>query len=258
MHRFLWIAGMGLLLQACSMAPAPDPKIPGADVRRMVMARAAAVLVTESPFIGRWAKRNFTSGHSPDEADGGSAAPVADDGYFLTADHVLAREKGRNIFVLVGNGGRLSPHQARVVWRSPKADLALLHVELATPDFYHWSPKDRWLSAGTPVVHGGLATGGKSGWGRLGSSVPPEKDFSGYRTFRIDIPLQPGDSGGAVVDAYGRLIGINSAVEFLVPMETAFFIDSEGKRPHLGELERVIAEDRIRRDPEQGRANKGS
>ncbi len=247
MYRILWITGIGLLLQACSLPPAPDPRIPGPEVRRMVMSRSAAVLVTESPFIGRWVRRNFTTGHSPDEADGGSAAPVSQDGYFLTADHVLAREKGRNIFVLLGHGGRLVPHRARVVWRSPKADLALLHVEWETPDYYEWTPGDRWLPAGTPVVHGGLATGAGSGWGRLGTSIPPEKHFSGYRTFKIDIPLQPGDSGGAVVDAYGRLVGINSAVEFLVPMETAFFIDSEGKRPHLAELERVIAEDRRRK-----------
>ena len=210
------------------------------------MSRSAAVLVTESPFIGRWAKRNFTSGHSPDEADGGSAVPISPDGYFLTADHVLAREKGRNVFVLIGNGGKLSPHRARIVWRSPRADLAMLHVGVETQDFYEWTPTDRWVPVGTPVVHGGLATGGKSGWGRLGSSIPPEKQFSGYRTFKLDIPLQPGDSGGAVVDAYGRLVGINSAVEFLVPMETAFFIDSEGKRPHVADLQRVMEEDRRR------------
>lgn len=249
MYRFLWITVCGVLLQACSMPPAPDPRIPGPDVRRMVTSRASAVLVTESPFIGKWARRNFTTGHSPDEADGGSAAPIAPDGYFLTADHVLARVKGRNLFVLVGRGGRLTPFPARVVWRSAKADLALLHIEQETPDFYEWTPTGRWLPAGTPVVHGGLATGMRSGWGRLGTSLAPEKQFTGYRTFKIDIPLQPGDSGGPVVDAYGRLVGINSAVEFLVPMETAFFIDSEGKRPHIGELERVIVEDRRRKTP---------
>jgi len=246
MYRLMWIAVSGLLLQACSIPPVPDPKIPGPEVRRMVLSRSAAVLVTESPYVGRWAKRNFTLKHSPDEADGGSAVPISGDGYFLTADHVLAREKGRNVFVLVGNGGRLTAHPARVVWRSSRADLALLHANIVTPDYYRWTAPDRWLPAGTPVLHGGLATGMRSGWGRLGTSIPPEKHFSGYRTFKIDIPLQPGDSGGAVVDAYGRLVGINSAVEFLVPMETAFFIDSEGKRPHLGDLEREIVADRQR------------
>ncbi|NQX02918.1 hypothetical protein HQ447_19850, partial [bacterium] len=52
--------------------------------------------------------------------------------------------------------------------------------------------------------------------------------------------------GGPVVDAYGRLVGINSAVEFLVPMETAFFVDSEGNRPNIAKLEAVIHQDRVR------------
>jgi hypothetical protein len=40
------------------------------------------------------------------------------------------------------------------------------------------------------------------------------------------------------------LIGVNSAVEFLVPLETAFFIESEGNRPNVGKLMMVIARDR--------------
>ena len=58
--------------------------------------------------------------------------------------------------------------------------------------------------------------------------------------------MLPGDSGGAVLDADGRLIGINSAVQYLVPMETAFFIDSEGSRPRVAMLEQIIRLDRQR------------
>ena len=70
--------------------------------------------------------------------------------------------------------------------------------------------------------------------------------MTGNRKFKIDIPLQPGDSGGPVVDAYGHLIGINSAVEFLVPMETAFFVDSEGSRPSVRKIDSLMLEDRLR------------
>jgi S1-C subfamily serine protease len=59
--------------------------------------------------------------------------------------------------------------------------------------------------------------------------------------------LQPGDSGGPVVDAAGDLVGINSAVEFLVPMETAFFIDSEASRPSIRRIESLMSADRARR-----------
>ena len=61
----------------------------------------------------------------------------------------------------------------------------------------------------------------------------------------MDILLEPGDSGGPVVDAYGQLIGINSAVEFLIPLETAIFIDSEGVRPNTKKIREMIEKDRI-------------
>ena len=96
------------------------------------------------------------------------------------------------------------------------------------------------------MIHGGIATGFKSGDGKLGTPLAPEGPFTGNRTFKMDIPLQPGDSGGPVVDAYGRLVGINSAVEFLVPMETAFFVDSEGNRPNIRTIDATMAQDRSR------------
>jgi S1-C subfamily serine protease len=258
MHRFLCLSGvLGLLLlvQACSVPPPPDPKIPGPDVRRAVLLKSAAVIVTERDSITRWASREFAVSQAPGDADGGSATPVSPDGYFLTADHVLARMAGRNVFVLCGRAGRLSPVKARVVWRSERADLALLHVPVSTPAHYRWTSPDRWLPIGTPVVHGGVATGLKSSWGKLGTAIPPEGALAGFSRFKIDIPLQPGDSGGPVVNAYGELVGINSAVEFLVPMETAFFVDSEGNRPHIRSLEALIAADRGRNKGRQSVVN---
>jgi hypothetical protein len=49
-----------------------------------------------------------------------------------------------------------------------------------------------------------------------------------------------------VVDAYGALVGVNSAVEFLVPMETAFFVDSEANRPNTRMIDSLIRKDRAR------------
>ncbi len=66
------------------------------------------------------------------------------------------------------------------------------------------------------------------------------------KKFKIDIPLQPGDSGGPVVDARGKLVGINTAVEYLVPMETAFFLDSEASRPNTRKIEALMRKDRAR------------
>lgn len=210
-------------------------------------------MVTDRHDLSRWVNRGFSVSNAPGDADGGSATPISPDGYFLTADHVLARMAGRNVFLLHGSGGRLIPTKARVVWRSESADLALLHIPAKTPNYYRWTAPGRWLPIGTGLIHGGIATGFKSEAGKLGTPIPPESGFSGTRRFKIDIPLQPGDSGGPVVDAYGNLVGINSAVEFLVPMETAFFVDSEGNRPNTRMIETLMEMDRAR----NGRKNAG-
>lgn len=238
---------MGCLTQACSVSPAPDRVAPGRMTRQIVAERVSAVVVTDHKNLDSWVNRNFATSQSPGDADGGSAAPIAPDGYFLTANHVLSRMAGRNVFLIYGQGGRLAPAKARVVWRSEASDLALLHIPVKTPYYYQWTQRDHWLPAGNCVIHGGISTGFKSGEGKLSTPLGPESTFTGNRKFKIDIPLQPGDSGGPVVNAYGRLVGINSAVEFLVPMETAFFIDSEGNRPNTRMLDELINSDRARK-----------
>ncbi len=249
MEKFVRLSGLLLascFAQACSIAPPPDQVAPSSATRQIVAERVSAIVVTDRSNLDNWVNRNFSTSQAPDDADGGSAAPISEDGYFLTADHVLAKMAGRNVFLIYGQGGRLAPAKARVVWRSAAADLALLHIPVRTPYYYRWTPPEQWLPAGTRVVHGGIATGFKSGDGKLGTPLAPQGRLTGNRPFKMDIPLQPGDSGGPVVDAYGRLVGINSAVEFLVPMETAFFVDSEGNRPNTRHIEGLMKVDRSR------------
>jgi S1-C subfamily serine protease len=223
-------------------APAPDTEEPGRAVLRQAAARLTAVVISGKDELSPWVESRFTQGQGPDDADGGSAVPISPDGYFITADHVLSRSPGRNVFVVHGQQGALRATKARIVWRSASADLALLHIPVATPRYYTWSSPDRWLPAGTPVIHTGIATGFRSEPGKLVTGIPPGKK-NGTR-FKHDIPLEPGDSGGAVVDAHGQLVGVNSAVEFLVPLETAFFIESEANRPNVLALQRRIEKDR--------------
>ncbi len=250
-HLLHWaiLAILCFVTAACTVTPPPpDPTVPGRMARQIMLERVSAVIVTTRDDVDRWVGNQFSGPGEPGDADGGSAAPVSPDGYFLTADHVLANADGRNIFVLYGRGGRLATHKARVVWQSPGADLALIHIDTATPYYYRWTDPGRWLSAGHHVIHGGIATGFKAPVGRLRTSLAPETRFTGSRRFRIDIPLEPGDSGGPVLDAYGGLVGINSAVEFIVPMETAIFVDSEGNRPSIRQIEAVMRRDRQARN----------
>lgn len=239
-------AAAGLI--ACSSPAAPPSSLfisrraPGPEVRQQIARKVSTIVVTDRREIRRWRNDHFSVNEQPGDIDGGSATPVAADGYFLTADHVLERAPGHRVFVIYGASGKSAP--ARVVWRSSGSDIALLHAPISTPDFYQWTPADKWLPAGTVVTHGGIATSRQGMHGKLATSIAPDTHSGGTRHFKIDLPLQPGDSGGPVLDAKGRLVGINSAVEFVVPLETAFFVDSEGNRPNVEQIMRLIEKDR--------------
>lgn len=222
--------------------PPPDPTPPTAATYLHASSRISAVVITDADDISRWIQSRFALKNAPEDADGGSAAPVSADGYLLTADHVLDTAADRNIYVVYGRADTLRGARARVVWRSSRHDLALLKAPFPTPRYYEWTAANGWLSEGTPVIHGGIATGFDSPPGKLATAIPPGDNR--FRRFKHDMPLRPGDSGGPVLDSRGRLVGINSAVEFLVPIETAFFIESEANRPSLRQLQRIIEHDR--------------
>ncbi|MFC7337967.1 serine protease [Haloferula chungangensis] len=248
MSRWLALMSLGLGLVVFSSCtppqPAANPIPPSREVYRTAAMRLTAIVVSSERDVDQWVGSRFTRGDAPDDADGGSAIPITADGYFLTADHVLASSDDRNVFVIYGRSGRLGATKARIVWRSASSDLAVLHAPIDTPDHYQWTPTNAWVPRATPVMHAGIATGFKSSSGKLITGIPPETPFSGPRRFKHDIPLEPGDSGGPVVDGRGMLVGVNSAVEFLVPLETAFFIESEANRPNVGKLMAMIARDR--------------
>lgn len=233
---------------SCVVPRESAPAVPSSDVRALVKRRSAAVIVTERKTISRWVQGGFSKNRSDGDADGGSAVPVASDGYFLTADHVLMREKGCQIFVIYHNGKRFEPVPARIVKRSSEADLALLHIDRSTPEYYRWTPEDQRLDVGTKVIHGGISTSKYGQVGQLNTAVEPQRWLSpSFSKFKLDIAFDAGDSGGPVVDARGLLVGINSAVEYMVPLETPFFVDSEASRPNLRLLHAIIEKDRTRK-----------
>lgn len=212
---------------------------------RYAAERLSAVVISNDTGIRHWVGSRFAIERAPEDAEGGSGCPVTPDGYFLTADHVLESLPGRQAWVIYANGGNPRWARARVVWRSKLSDVAVLKADIPTPYYYEWAANSREIPTGTPVMHAGIATGARSKPGRLASTIRSDANANrGFHTFKHDIPLEPGDSGGPIIDARNRLIGLNSAVEFLVPLETAFFIESEGTRPTLGQLRAIIERDR--------------
>jgi S1-C subfamily serine protease len=137
---------------------------------------------------------------------GGSGFFVTDDGYVVTWEHVV---RGATSFRVKSRSGS---HAARLVKRDRSIDVALLKVEgafNALPVAPEPSVKlgDAVFTVGfpNPVVQGEKP---KLTRGEI-SSMAGIRDNPRY--FQISVPVQPGNSGGALVDESGNVVGVVTA-----------------------------------------------
>lgn len=144
----------------------------------------------------------------PPEQGLGSGVIVSADGYILTNNHVV---HGADTIKVTLNDGR--ELKAKVVGTDPESDLAVVKVDakdlpaITFADSDKIQVGDRVLAVGNPFGIGQTVTSGMiSGLGRATLGL-------GYEDFiQTDAAINPGNSGGALVDADGRLIGINTAI----------------------------------------------
>jgi S1-C subfamily serine protease len=145
---------------------------------------------------------------------GGSAVVFTDDGFLLTNAHVVgAAREGRAAF---GDGGETS---FTVVGADPLSDLAVIRASGATPppatlgDSGELVVGQLVVAVGNPLGLAGSVTAGVIS--ALGRSLPA-RDGAATRliedVIQTDAALNPGNSGGALADAAGRVVGINTAV----------------------------------------------
>jgi serine protease DegQ len=140
----------------------------------------------------------------------GSGVIVSEKGYILTNSHVV--EAADEIEVMLADARRA---RARVVGSDPETDLAVLKVDLPVlPAITFGHPEqarvgDVVLAIGNPYGFGSTVTLGiVSALGR--SNLPINVPFQNY--IQTDAAVNPGNSGGALVDISGNLIGINSSI----------------------------------------------
>ena len=145
----------------------------------------------------------------------GSAVVIAPDGYLLTSAHVVQRSRGGSVGF--GDGREL---RFTVVGRDPLSDLAVLGAEgrdLIAAELGEASALrvgQLVVAIGNPNGFGGSVTAGVvSGLGRslpVGSRGGPQRLVE--NVIQTDAALNPGNSGGALADGGGRVVGINTAV----------------------------------------------
>lgn len=165
----------------------------------------------------------------------GSGVIVSPDGFILTNNHVI--EGADELKVTLADDRDFS---ARVVGTDPKTDVAVLKIEaeglpvLTLADSDRVRVGDIVFAVGNPLGVGQTVTMGivsAKGRSRLGLL----ERVSGYEDFiQTDAAINMGNSGGALIDARGRLIGVNSAIispsrgnigiGFAIPVNLARFI----------------------------------
>ena len=139
----------------------------------------------------------------------GSGVIVSSDGYILTSYHVI-RDADEILVAL--RDGRDAP--ARVMGTDPETDLALLQIALENlPEIKLNGPKpvrvgDVVLAIGNPLGVGQTVSMGiVSATGRSHLGIATFENF-----IQTDAAINRGNSGGALIDTRGHLIGINTAI----------------------------------------------
>lgn len=149
----------------------------------------------------------------------GSGVIISEDGYIVTNHHVVEGMRGRMADEIKVRLSDNTEYEAEFIGSDPKTDIAVLKIEatsalpavkLADSDrlrvgdvvFAIGNPLDVGLTATQGIVS---ATGRNQGGRVLGPGS--YEDF-----IQTDAAINLGNSGGALIDAWGRLIGINTAI----------------------------------------------
>jgi S1-C subfamily serine protease len=180
------------------------------DAYSRVVTRVAAAL---SPSVANL--RVTKLGWRGSDADGGgSGVVITPDGFILTSAHVVTgSDRGSASFV---DG---SEHGIDVVGMDPLSDLAVVRAPGATlvPATLGDASKLRVgqlvVAIGNPLGFAGSVTAGVVS--ALGRSLPTRSGSVSRvvdNVIQTDAALHPGNSGGALADSAGRVVGINTAV----------------------------------------------
>lgn len=139
----------------------------------------------------------------------GSGVVISPNGFILTNHHVI---DGADEIVVLLNDGREA--KAEKVGSDPESDLAVLKIGFnnLTPidvgNSNEVAVGDVVLAIGNPFGVGQTVTQGIiSATGRYGLGINTYENY-----IQTDAAINPGNSGGALIDAKGRLVGINTAI----------------------------------------------
>ncbi len=153
---------------------------------------------------------------SPDEQSQGSGSGViiTKDGYVVTNNHVVENADDNGIEVALNDTRRF---KAKLIGTDPLTDVAVVKIEgdnlpVALLGNSEEVQVGQWaLAIGNPLGLNSTVTAGIISY--IGRSIRIIEDSYGVENFiQTDAAVNPGNSGGALVNIYGEVIGINTAI----------------------------------------------
>ena len=151
----------------------------------------------------------YKGGQSQEQVGTGSGVIISEDGYIVTNNHVI---KGASEIEITLNNKK--SYQAKLIGTDSKMDIALLKIDTEEKLPYTvFANSDsvkvgEWvLAVGNPYNLTSTVTAG------IVSAKARDLDTSGIQSFiQTDAAVNPGNSGGALVNTRGELIGINTMI----------------------------------------------
>ncbi len=141
----------------------------------------------------------------------GSGVIISADGYIVTNQHVI--KDAEAIEVMLNNN---QEYEAKVIGEDPTTDLALLKIEATDLNYLVFGNSDslqigEWVMAiGNPFRLQSTVTAGIVSAKARGINILSQQGIESF--IQTDAAVNPGNSGGALINTRGDLLGINSAI----------------------------------------------
>ncbi len=143
----------------------------------------------------------------------GSGVIISDDGFIVTNHHVI---DNASLIEVILNDKRV--YIAELIGSDPSTDLALLRIQAQNLDFIPYGNSDdlqvgEWvLAVGNPFDLKSTVTAGIVSAKGRNINLIKDNQFAIESFIQTDAAVNPGNSGGALVNLRGELIGVNTAI----------------------------------------------
>lgn len=163
-------------------------------------------------------ERNSDNTRQRESTGVGSGVIISKDGYIITNRHVVAAERNQKIDEIKVRLADDREYTAELIGEDAKTDVAVLRIESDEPlpsitvaDSNLLRVGDVVFAIGNPLEVGLTATKGiVSATGRDSLDILGQGSYENF--IQTDASINMGNSGGALIDAWGRLVGINTAI----------------------------------------------